>query len=482
MREKGEVMKICVITGGAGGMGIECAKIMGKREKLLLVDVSQEKLDAAVAELGELGIEGIETALCDISDREQVKQLAEKAASLGQINSVLHLAGLGHHCPPAAIAAVNGKGVYYMIEEFYKVMPEGSNMVTVNSLSTHINKRMYDASPQGAPDFYDYPEADDFVDKMVAGAEAFAERIGRPEALAGITYGMAKYFSWYYSLRNVQRFADKGLRINTVTPGVITTPMGDLSDPSTARQLDEMAIHRAGKPEEMAAAICWLTEDTASVITGIDLPVDGGISALKALPNQIGTQAEADYFKAKEDAAARTTIFNKYGPDQLSYTVKDIDAAVQQFYELFGAGPFIKMGPLKYQTCTVRGKEADPEIVIALGMWGPMQVEFVQKTNDEPMLFDENGFGFNHVNVVVDDYDEAIAFMKEHGFEPGQEMTSSDKPIAYIDTMKDENIKHHLEIHGYNPVIDMTKKAREIWDGKDPWIELDTVIAAMRRG
>ena len=121
---------------------------------------------------------------------------------------------------------------------------------------------------------------------------------------------------------------------------------------------------------------------------------------------------------------------------QLSYTVKDIDAAVQQFYELFGAGPFLKMGPLKYESCTVRGQEADPEIVIALGMWGPMQVEFVQKTNDEAMLFDENGYGFNHVNIIVDNYDEALAFLKEHGYEPGQEMTSSGKPIAYVDTMR----------------------------------------------
>jgi len=176
----------------------------------------------------------------------------------------------------------------------------------------------------------------------------------------------------------------------------------------------------------------------------------------------------------------KETILNKFGPDQLSYTVKDIDAAVQLFYDVFGAGPFLKMGPLKYQSCTVRGKEADPEIVIALGMWGPMQVEFVQKTNDEAMLFDENGFGFNHVNVIVDNYDEAIAFLKEKGYEVGQEMTSSDKPIAYVDTMCDENIKHHIEIHEYNPGSDMTKKAREIWDGESPWIDLQTVIAAMQ--
>ena len=96
------------------------------------------------------------------------------------------------------------------------------------------------------------------------------------------------------------------------------------------------------------------------------------------------------------------------------------------------------------------------------------------------MLFDENGYGFNHVNVIVDDYDGAVAWFKEHGYEIGQEMTSSDKPICYVDCMEGENIGHHIEIHEYNPVIGMTKKAREIWDGNSPWIDLQDVIAAMR--
>ena len=92
-------MKVCVITGGAGGMGVECAKIMGKREKLLLVDVSAEKLEAAVSEISECGIEGVETAVCDITDRDQVKALAQQAAALGEVNSLgLHGMAQGHAC------------------------------------------------------------------------------------------------------------------------------------------------------------------------------------------------------------------------------------------------------------------------------------------------------------------------------------------------------------------------------------------------
>lgn len=473
-------MKVCVITGGAGAVGVECAKVMGKREKLLLVDGCQEKLDDVVAQLVDIGIEGIEAVQCDISNRDEVRALAQKAASLGQVNSVLNLAEVKPDCSPKEIALVNGLGVYNMIEEFVEVMSESACMVTINSLSTHVNQRLYQAGPTGdAPDYMDHPEADDFVDAMVADAEEFSVRTHQPSAFSEITYGLAKYFSWRYSLRNVQRFADKGLRINTVTRGVVAASMDEVDDSGDAEQLDEAAIKRPGKPEEMAAAVCWLTEDAASIVTGIDLPVDGGISALNQFPNQVGTQGEIDFFEARRNLAARTTIFNKYGPDQLSYTVKDLDAAVQQFYELFGAGPFIKMGPLRYDWCKVRGKDCDPETVIALGMWGPMQVEFVQKLNDDDMLFDENGFGFNHINVVVDDYDEAIAFLKEHGYEPGQEMRTAGMTVAYVDTMCNENIRHHTEVHEYNISMDMTKKAREIWDGKSPWIDFDTVIGAM---
>lgn len=104
-----------------------------------------------------------------------------------------------------------------------------------------------------------------------------------------------------------------------------------------------------------------------------------------------------------------------------------------------------------------------------------MQVEFVQKLNDEGMLFDENGYGFNHINVVVDNYDEAIQEFKRHGYEIGQEMYSSGKPIAYIDTMCGESIGHHIEIHEANPVV-----ALKIWDGKSPWMDIKTVMEAMR--
>lgn len=174
------------------------------------------------------------------------------------------------------------------------------------------------------------------------------------------------------------------------------------------------------------------------------------------------------------------TLLSKYGPDQLSFYVEDIDAACRKFNELFGAGPFIKMGPMRFEECIYRGKKIDPEFEIALGMWGLMEVEFVHRISGDPYLFDEKGYGFNHVNVIVDDYDEAIALFAEHGFEPGMTMISSGKPIAYIDCM--DKLGMNIEIHGAeSSATQLTKAARQMWDGKSVFADVREVVAAMRK-
>jgi NAD(P)-dependent dehydrogenase (short-subunit alcohol dehydrogenase family) len=78
-------------------------------------------------------------------------------------------------------------------------------------------------------------------------------------------------------------YAQKGIRINAVCPGVIRTPM---IERVIARSLDQGAgllaiepIGRFGTPEEIAAAVVWLCSDVASFVTGVAMPVDGGLVA-----------------------------------------------------------------------------------------------------------------------------------------------------------------------------------------------------------
>ena len=87
---------VCVVTGGGSGMGLEAAKIVGKEQKIILVGRTVSKLENAIAELKELGIDA-EAFPCDAGDREAVKKLAAYAAEQGNIKTVIDAAGVSPH-------------------------------------------------------------------------------------------------------------------------------------------------------------------------------------------------------------------------------------------------------------------------------------------------------------------------------------------------------------------------------------------------
>jgi NAD(P)-dependent dehydrogenase (short-subunit alcohol dehydrogenase family) len=77
-------------------------------------------------------------------------------------------------------------------------------------------------------------------------------------------------------------YAERGIRVNAVCPGFIRTNMtaASLADPErAARMVAAEPMGRIGDPEEVAAAVVWLCSDAASFLTGVALPVDGGLVA-----------------------------------------------------------------------------------------------------------------------------------------------------------------------------------------------------------
>ena len=86
-------MKVCMITGGGSGMGLEAARAMPNDRIFLLSGRTQEKLDKAAAQLKAEGRQAV-TMTCDTSDKKQVHALARYAASLGDVTNVIHAAGL----------------------------------------------------------------------------------------------------------------------------------------------------------------------------------------------------------------------------------------------------------------------------------------------------------------------------------------------------------------------------------------------------
>jgi NAD(P)-dependent dehydrogenase (short-subunit alcohol dehydrogenase family) len=77
---------VTVITGGAGGMGLAAAKIVGRDRAVVICDVDRDRLDAAAAGLGEARVE-CTAVVCDITDQKSVAGLVETASTLGPVES-----------------------------------------------------------------------------------------------------------------------------------------------------------------------------------------------------------------------------------------------------------------------------------------------------------------------------------------------------------------------------------------------------------
>ena len=145
---------VCVITGGGSGMGLAAAKCMPKDKIIVVTGRTMSKLENAVKELQELGYDAY-AKTCDTSNREQVRELAEYAASLGEIKNVINSAGLSPAmAEPEKLIRVNALGTVYINEEFSKLMHEGSVIVDVSSNSAYIlpdflaNKKVFALADQ----------------------------------------------------------------------------------------------------------------------------------------------------------------------------------------------------------------------------------------------------------------------------------------------------------------------------------------------
>jgi NAD(P)-dependent dehydrogenase (short-subunit alcohol dehydrogenase family) len=86
------MVKLAVVTGGAGGMGLAVARVIGRDSAVLICDISQERVNAGERQLAEAGVD-CASAVCDITDRESVGRLVEQAQQLGTVTSVVHTAG-----------------------------------------------------------------------------------------------------------------------------------------------------------------------------------------------------------------------------------------------------------------------------------------------------------------------------------------------------------------------------------------------------
>ncbi|HEY9263356.1 MAG TPA: SDR family oxidoreductase [Mycobacterium sp.] len=264
--------QVSVITGGAGGMGLATAKIVGRDRTVVLCDVRQDRLDAAAATLSDLGITAT-IVNCDVTDRQAVSGLFETATDLGTLASVIHTAGVSPSMGDAEyVMRTNALGTVNVDEVFYGTASEGAAIVNVASMAAHM-------LPDELIPTSRFPLAlrdeDAFMDAMMSACEIAPE-----EARSGIAYALSKSFVRWYSSSQAERFNGRGLRIVSVSPGSVDTEMGRLEEQAGAgAMVADAAVPRWGKAEEMAELLAFCASDRAGYLTGTDILNDGGVIA-----------------------------------------------------------------------------------------------------------------------------------------------------------------------------------------------------------
>ncbi len=258
-----------LITGGAGGMGLATAKILGRDHRIVISDISFERLDAAIAELGSAGVSA-EAVVCDITDRASVDALFVEANSTGDLRAVVHTAGVSPQMGSADfIVRVNALGTIHVTEAALALATKGFAIVNVASIAGHMLPRPL--IPRRA---YSLALSDHaaFLAKLSARANRGPEKMG-----PGLAYSLSKNFVIWYSAHQAAVFGAHGARILSVSPGSFDTEMGRLEEKSGSDKLLAFAaLKRYGDVQEVAELLAFCASDKPGYLTGTDILVDGG--------------------------------------------------------------------------------------------------------------------------------------------------------------------------------------------------------------
>ena len=264
--------QVCVITGGGSGMGLEAAKCMPKEKIIVISGRTVAKLQKAVEELTSLGFEAYAYA-CDTSDRESVTKLAEYAASLGEIKNVINVAGVSPAMSNTAeqekILRINALGTVYVNQEFSKKMNAGSVIVDVSSNSAYalpgfiIPKKAYPLAET---------DEDAFLKKLIKKSN-LAKGVYQRN---GFAYGLSKNFVCWYAAKSAFELGPKGIRVVSLSPGLIATDMGKKEEENGGYLIGFSCEGRMGKPEELGYALATVADERNCYLAGVDILCDGG--------------------------------------------------------------------------------------------------------------------------------------------------------------------------------------------------------------
>ena len=255
---------------GAGSMGCAIVRRMAAGKKILMGDISEKNLEKAANDFKYGGYD-VETCIVNALEKDSVKAFAKKAASLGNVMYFIDTAGASpNQASPEHILNLDMTGTGYAVDAFGEVMAEGGAGLIISSQTGYM-----------------YPIPNEVeVEILKTPTEKLMDVpfIKETAVNSGLAYMIAKRVNHLQAQKAAATtWKERRARINTISPGVIVTPLAydefAAAGDGYQQMIDASAAMRTGTSEEIAEAGAFLLGENAKFITGTDLLIDGGVIA-----------------------------------------------------------------------------------------------------------------------------------------------------------------------------------------------------------
>ncbi len=260
---------------GAGSMGTAIVRRIAAGKKILLGDISEKNLEKVSHDFQYSGYD-VETMIVNALEKDSVEAFARKAAFLGPVMYFIDTAGASpNQAKPEHIIALDMVGTGYAVDAFGKVMAPGGAGLIISSQTGYMHPIPYEIEQEllntPTEQLMDVPYIKDEAMQNSGWAYMIAKRVNHLQAMK------AAATTW----------KARRARINTLSPGIIVTPLAydefAAAGEGYQRMIDASAAERVGTSDEIAEAGAFLLGEHAGFITGTDLLIDGGtIAAIRA--------------------------------------------------------------------------------------------------------------------------------------------------------------------------------------------------------
>ena len=264
--------KEVMIVTGAGQISMAIARRMGYGKKIILGDKNENNAQAVAEIMNQAGFD-VEPFVMDMSSRNSIQAMVQKATEYGEVKALVCGAGVSpSQAPIEVILQVDLYGTAVLMEEVGKVIAKGGAGVIISSQSGH---RLPALTPE-----------QDRALAMTPTEELLKLDFLQPEKIKDTlhAYQLAKRCNEKRTMYEAVRWGERGARINDIAPGIIVTPLAidEFNGPRGDFYKNMFAQCPAGRPgtaDEVADVAELLMSERAQFITGSTFLVDGGATA-----------------------------------------------------------------------------------------------------------------------------------------------------------------------------------------------------------